>query len=104
MKMRRENGPSDYAKMLKGLREAAEQIQREEFNKIVAPAPVQMRLPFMDDKLPELPHAKRDAPMGDALALTDHDRNFFHKLGIEIPDDARWELDGDASADSDAAI
>jgi hypothetical protein len=37
MKTRKEYGPSDSAKMLAGLREAAEQVQREEFNKIVAP-------------------------------------------------------------------
>src|SRR5713101_1247992 len=106
MKMRKEYGPPDFHKMLSGLRQAAEQIHREEFNKIVAPAPLQMRFPFMDDKLPELPQAKRDAPTGDALALTDHDRNFLSELGIEVPEDARWPLDGDTVTgftDSEAA-
>jgi hypothetical protein len=42
----REYGPADYAKMLGGLREAAERLQREEFEKIVNPAPVQLQLPF----------------------------------------------------------
>src|SRR6266851_1579612 len=114
MKMRKEYGPSDFHKMLSGLRQAAEQIHREEFNKIVAPAPVQMRLAFMEDKRPELQEAKSEVPVGsmesarptasDALALTDHDRHFLSELRIEVPEDARWELDGDASADSDAAI
>jgi len=105
MKMRKEFGPSHYAKMLAGLRQAAEQVCREEFNKIVAPAPVQMRLAFMDDKRPELPKEKSDAPIGSSagLALTDHDRNFFNELRIEVPEDARWPLDGD-SADPEAAL
>ncbi len=113
MKMRKEYGPSDFQKMLSGLRQAAEQICREEFNKIVAPAPVQMQLPFMDDKRPELPEAKHDLPFGsmasagpttsDALALTDHDRDFLRNLKIEIPEDARWPLDGD-SADPEATL
>ena len=60
MKRRKEFGPSHYAKMLAGLRQAAEQVSREEFNKIVAPAPLQMRLAFMDDKRPELPKEKYD--------------------------------------------
>jgi hypothetical protein len=102
MKRRKEYGPSDFHKMLLGLRQAAEQVHREEFNKIVAPAPVQSRLPFMDDERPELPKEKYDAPIGssadsttsDALALTDHDRNFLNALRIEIPEDARWPLDG----------
>jgi hypothetical protein len=105
MKMRKEFGPSHYAKMLAGLRQTAEQICREEFNKIVAPAPVQMRLAFMDDKRPELPkeryHAPIDASAG--LALTDHDRNLLRNLKIEIPEDARWPLDDD-SADPEAAL
>jgi hypothetical protein len=105
MKMRKEFGPSHYAKMLAGLRQAAEQVCREEFNKIVAPAPVQMRLAFMDDKRPELPKEKSDAPIGSSagLALTDHDRNFLNELRIEVPEDARWPLDGD-SADPEAAL
>jgi hypothetical protein len=31
----------------------------------------------------------------DSLALTDHDRDFLRNLKIEIPDNARWPLDGD---------
>ena len=104
MKMRKEYGPSDFHKMLSGLRQAAEQVCREEFNKIVAPAPVQMRLAF-NDKRPELPKEKYDAPLGSSagLALTDHDRDFLRNLKIEIPDDARWPLDDD-SADPEAAL
>ena len=105
MKIRKEFGPSYYAKMLAGLRQAAEQVCREEFNKIVAPAPVQMRFAFMDDKRPELPKEKYDAPIGSSagLALTDNDRDFLRNVKIEIPDDARWPLDDD-SADPEAAL
>ena len=41
----------------------------------------------------------------DTLALNDFDRVFLHDLGIAIPEDARWEIDGDASdaSDSEAA-
>jgi len=100
MKRRKEFGPSHYAKMLAGLRQAAEQVSREEFNKIVAPAPLQMRLAFMDDKRPELPKEKYDAPIGSSA---DHDRDFLGNLKIEIPEDARWPLDDD-SADPEAAL
>ena len=105
MKRRKEFGPSHYAKMLAGLRQAAEQVCREEFNKIVPPAPVQMRLAFMDDKRPELPKEKHDVPIGSSAgpALTDHDRDFVRNLKIEIPEDARWPLDDD-SADPEAAL
>jgi hypothetical protein len=110
MKMRKEYGPSDFHKMISGLRQAAEQICREEFNKIVVPAPVQMRFPFMDDKQPERTEGKPDVlpatprpTTGDALALTDHDRNFLSELRIEVPDDARWPSDGD-TADPEAAL
>lgn len=30
----------------------------------------------------------------EALELNDHDRNFLNELGIEVPEDARWPLDG----------
>jgi len=104
MKMRKEFGPSHYAKMLAGLRQAAEQVCREEFNKIVAPPPVQMRLAFMDGKRPALPKEKYDAPLDSSagLALTDHDRDFLRNLKIEIPDDARWPLDDDSADPEDA--
>jgi len=103
MKMRKEFGPSHYAKMLAGLRHAAEQVCREEFNKIVAPAPVQMRLAF-NDKRPELPKEKCDAPIDTSagLALTDHDRDFLRNLKIEIPEDTRWPLDADSADPEDA--
>jgi hypothetical protein len=32
----------------------------------------------------------------DTLALNDFDRDFLRQLKIEIPDDARWEIDADA--------
>ena len=44
---RAEYGPSEFHKMLAGLRQAAEQVRREEFNRIVAPIPVQLRFEFM---------------------------------------------------------
>ena len=31
----------------------------------------------------------------ETLALNDFDRDFLRHLGIEIPDDARWEIDAD---------
>jgi hypothetical protein len=31
----------------------------------------------------------------ETLALNDFDRDFLRQLGIEIPDDARWEIDAD---------
>ncbi len=37
----------------------------------------------------------------DALALTDYDRNFLSELEIEIPEDARWEIDADATEEID---
>jgi len=42
--------PSDFQNRnrIHELRRAAERIYREEFNRIVAPAPVQLRLPFLD--------------------------------------------------------
>ncbi len=43
---KREYGPSDFKKMLVGLRIAADKVQREEFNKIVNPAPVQLKFKF----------------------------------------------------------
>jgi hypothetical protein len=46
MKAKREYGPSEGAQMLRDLRIAAERLQREEFNKIVAPVPVQLQLKF----------------------------------------------------------
>ncbi|SRR6266404_2891774 len=105
MKMRKEFGPSHYAKMLAGLRQAAEQVRHEEFNKIVAPASVQMRFAFMDEKRPELTKETCDAPIDASagLTLTDHDRDLLRNLKIEVPDDARWPLDGD-SADPEAAL
>jgi len=104
MKRRKEFGPSHYAEMLAGLRQAAQQVCREEFNKIVAPAPVQMRLAF-NDKRPALPKEKYDAPLDSSagLGLTDHDRDFLRNLKIEIPDDARWPLDDD-STDPEVAL
>ena len=47
---KREYGPSDFQKMLAGLRVAAERFQRIEFEKIVNPAPVQMQFPFSEEK------------------------------------------------------
>jgi hypothetical protein len=47
---KREYGPSDFKKMLTGLRVAAERFQRIEFEKIVNPAPVQMHFPFLEEK------------------------------------------------------
>jgi hypothetical protein len=32
----------------------------------------------------------------ETLALNDFDRDFLRQLGIEIPDDTRYELDADA--------
>ena len=32
----------------------------------------------------------------DALILTDFDRDFLFALGIEIPENAFWEIDADA--------
>ena len=49
MKSKREYGPSQGAQMLRDLRIAAQRLQREEFNKIVAPAPVQLKFEFMCD-------------------------------------------------------
>jgi len=43
MKSKQEYGPSKGARMLAGLRVAADRFQREEFNKIVAPVPVQLQ-------------------------------------------------------------
>jgi len=43
---RKEYGPSEGAQMLHGLRRAAEQMRREQFEKIVAPAPVQLKFKF----------------------------------------------------------
>jgi hypothetical protein len=41
--------PSDFQNRLRihGLRVAAEKIHREEFNRIVAPPPVQLQFPFL---------------------------------------------------------
>jgi hypothetical protein len=39
----------------------------------------------------------------ETLELNDHDRSFLNELRIEVPEDARWPLDGD-SADSEAAL
>jgi hypothetical protein len=39
----------------------------------------------------------------ETLELNDLDRNFLNELRIEVPDDARWPLDGD-SADPEAAL
>jgi hypothetical protein len=33
------------------------------------------------------------------LALNDFDRDFVRSLGIQIPEESRWELDGDAVSD-----
>ena len=38
----------------------------------------------------------------ETLELNDHDRNFLNELRIEVPEDARWPLDGD-SGDPEAA-
>jgi hypothetical protein len=48
-KPRTEYGRAQGAKMLHGLRVAAQRLQREEFNKIVAPGPVQLKFGFMRD-------------------------------------------------------
>jgi hypothetical protein len=45
-KQRTEYGPSQGAQILHGLRMAAEQIRREQFEKIVNPAPVQLKFKF----------------------------------------------------------
>jgi hypothetical protein len=37
----------------------------------------------------------------DTLALNDFDHDFLRDLGIEIPADARWEVDGDATGSSE---
>jgi len=39
----------------------------------------------------------------ETLELNDHDRHFLNEMGIEIPEDAHWPLDGD-SADPEAAL
>lgn len=39
----------------------------------------------------------------ETLELNDHDRDFLSELGIEVPEDARWPLDGD-SADPESAL
>ena len=39
----------------------------------------------------------------ESLELNDHDRNFFRELGIAVPADARWPLDGDTE-DLEAAL
>ena len=39
----------------------------------------------------------------EALELNDHDRHFLSELRIEVPEDARWPLDGD-SADPEGAL
>ena len=36
----------------------------------------------------------------DTLALNDFDRDFLRDLGIEIPADARWEIDGGDAPES----
>ena len=41
------NSYPDFQKRIHGLRVAAERIHREEFEKIVNPAPVQMQLSFV---------------------------------------------------------
>src|SRR6266436_1368274 len=38
----------------------------------------------------------------ETLELNDDDRNFLNELGIEVPEYARWPLDGD-SADPETA-
>ncbi len=40
----------------------------------------------------------------ETLELNDHDRLFLSELRIEVPEDCRWELNGDATADPEAAI
>jgi len=45
-KPRTEYGPSQGAQMLHGLRMAAEQMRREQFEKIVNQAPVQLKFKF----------------------------------------------------------
>ena len=47
MKSKQEYGPSQGAHMLRYLSIAAQRLQREEFNKIVNPAPVQLQFKFM---------------------------------------------------------
>ena len=39
----------------------------------------------------------------ESLELNDHDRNLFRELGIAVPEDAVWPLDGD-SADLDGGL
>ena len=36
----------------------------------------------------------------DSLALTDFDRDFLQQLGIEIPEDVRWEIDAEETSAS----
>jgi hypothetical protein len=40
--------------------------------------------------------------MGDlnSLLLSDFDREFLKSVGIQIPDESPWELDGDAISDA----
>ncbi len=45
-KPRKEYRPSEGARMLAGLRVAAQQMSREQFEKIVAPEPVQLKFKF----------------------------------------------------------
>jgi hypothetical protein len=45
-KRRTEYGPSQGARMLAGLRVAAQHMGREQFEKIVAPVPVQLKFKF----------------------------------------------------------
>lgn len=47
--MKKPYGPSQGARMLRDLRIAAQRLQREEFNKIVCPVPVQMQFPFSEE-------------------------------------------------------
>jgi hypothetical protein len=48
-KPRTEYGPSEGARMLAGLRVAAQQMNREEFEKIVRPVPVQLNFKFEEE-------------------------------------------------------
>ncbi|SRR6266446_2629342 len=36
----------------------------------------------------------------ESLELSDHDRDFLNELRIEVPEDARWPLDGDLNRDT----
>jgi hypothetical protein len=36
----------------------------------------------------------------DTLALNDFDRDFLRSVAIQIPEDSRWELDGDAVSEA----